>query len=116
MDKYSYLSNVDGAWLDDLYQQYLKDPASVEAEWRGFFSALQDDPETVKARELIKKAGIHYKVGEYEPAIAAYKERKAAPGIFAVRCAATGGWMSAGRANSRAAMEASLSRAWVPRR
>jgi len=40
MDKYSYLSNVDSAWLDDLYQQYQKDPASVETGWARFFEGF----------------------------------------------------------------------------
>jgi len=40
MDKYSYLSNVDSAWLDDLYQQYLKDPAGVETGWARFFEGF----------------------------------------------------------------------------
>ena len=41
MDKYSYLSNVDSAWLDDLHQQYLKDPASVETGWARFFEGFE---------------------------------------------------------------------------
>ncbi|MEZ4790220.1 MAG: 2-oxoglutarate dehydrogenase E1 component [Flavobacteriales bacterium] len=41
MDKYSYLSNVDSAWLDDLYQQYQKDPASVETGWARFFEGFE---------------------------------------------------------------------------
>ena len=41
MDKYSYLSNVDSAWLDDLYQQYQKDPASVETSWARFFEGFE---------------------------------------------------------------------------
>jgi 2-oxoglutarate dehydrogenase E1 component len=40
MDKYSYLSNVDSAWLDDLHQQYQKDPASVETGWARFFEGF----------------------------------------------------------------------------
>ena len=40
MDKYSYLSNVDSAWLDDLYQDYQKDPASVETGWARFFEGF----------------------------------------------------------------------------
>src|SRR5690349_15573793 len=40
MDKYSYLSNVDSAWLDDLYQQYQKDPASVDTGWARFFEGF----------------------------------------------------------------------------
>ena len=41
MDKYSYLSNVDSAWLDDLYQQYQNDPASVETGWARFFEGFE---------------------------------------------------------------------------
>ncbi len=41
MDKYSYLSNVDSAWLDDLYQQFQKDPASVDAGWARFFEGFE---------------------------------------------------------------------------
>jgi len=41
MDKYSYLSNVDSAWLDDLYQQYQKDPSSVETGWARFFEGFE---------------------------------------------------------------------------
>ena len=40
MDKYSYLSNVDSAWLDDLYEQFKKDPASVETGWARFFEGF----------------------------------------------------------------------------
>lgn len=40
MDKYSYLSNVDSDWLDDLYQQYQKDPASVDTGWARFFEGF----------------------------------------------------------------------------
>ncbi|MBL7939920.1 MAG: 2-oxoglutarate dehydrogenase E1 component [Flavobacteriales bacterium] len=40
MDKYSYLSNVDSAWLDDLHEQYQKDPASVETGWARFFEGF----------------------------------------------------------------------------
>jgi len=40
MDKYSYLSNVNSAWLDDLYQQYTKDPSSVETGWARFFEGF----------------------------------------------------------------------------
>lgn len=40
MDKLSYLSNVDSAWLDDLYQQYRNDPSSVETGWARFFEGF----------------------------------------------------------------------------
>ncbi|MBK8499934.1 MAG: 2-oxoglutarate dehydrogenase E1 component [Flavobacteriales bacterium] len=41
MDKYSYLSNVDSAWLDELHQQYQKDPSSVETGWARFFEGFE---------------------------------------------------------------------------
>lgn len=41
MDKYSYLSNVDGAVVDDMYQQYLQDPDSVETGWQKFFEGFE---------------------------------------------------------------------------
>src|SRR6478735_9696645 len=37
MDKYSYISNADVGYLDQLYQSYKKDPASVDATWQKFF-------------------------------------------------------------------------------
>src|SRR5690606_3614479 len=40
MDKHSYLSNADGAALEGIYQQYLKDPSSVEAGWARFFEGV----------------------------------------------------------------------------
>ncbi len=41
MDKYSYLSNADGSVIDDLYQQYLNDPTSVEFGWQKFFEGFE---------------------------------------------------------------------------
>ncbi|MEZ4757495.1 MAG: 2-oxoglutarate dehydrogenase E1 component [Flavobacteriales bacterium] len=41
MDKHSYLSNADGAALDSIYQQYLQDPASVDAGWARFFEGFE---------------------------------------------------------------------------
>jgi 2-oxoglutarate dehydrogenase E1 component len=31
MDKYSYISNADVGYLDQLYQNYKKDPSSVDS-------------------------------------------------------------------------------------
>lgn len=41
MDKYSYLSNSDGAAVDALYQQYLQNPESVEYGWQKFFEGFE---------------------------------------------------------------------------
>lgn len=37
MDKYSYISNADVGYLDQMYQSYKKDPASVDLTWQKFF-------------------------------------------------------------------------------
>jgi 2-oxoglutarate dehydrogenase E1 component len=41
MDKYSYLSNATPETIDDLYQQFLNDPAGVEEGWRKFFEGFE---------------------------------------------------------------------------
>ncbi|MEO0405093.1 MAG: 2-oxoglutarate dehydrogenase E1 component, partial [Bacteroidota bacterium] len=41
MDKYSYLSNGDVNAIDALYQNYKKDPNSVEPGWRAFFEGFE---------------------------------------------------------------------------
>ncbi|KAA3649509.1 MAG: 2-oxoglutarate dehydrogenase E1 component [Bacteroidetes bacterium] len=41
MDKFSYLGNADISAVDELYQQYLKDPNSVEEGWLKFFEGFE---------------------------------------------------------------------------
>ncbi|HTE30074.1 MAG TPA: hypothetical protein VK666_06855, partial [Chryseolinea sp.] len=37
MDNYSYISNAEVGYLDQLYQSYKKDPSSVDPTWQKFF-------------------------------------------------------------------------------
>ncbi|PKP49553.1 MAG: 2-oxoglutarate dehydrogenase E1 component [Bacteroidetes bacterium HGW-Bacteroidetes-12] len=41
MDKHSYLSNADGAVIEDFYQQYIQNPANVSEGWRKFFEGFE---------------------------------------------------------------------------
>lgn len=41
MDKFSYMSNADGAAIEQLYTNYLQDPESVEKGWRTFFEGFE---------------------------------------------------------------------------
>lgn len=41
MDKYSYLSNANGASVEELYTKYLTDENSVELGWRKFFEGFE---------------------------------------------------------------------------
>ncbi|QHL87806.1 2-oxoglutarate dehydrogenase E1 component [Nibribacter ruber] len=41
MDKYSYIANAHGAYIDELYKQFKADPESVEFGWRKFFEGYE---------------------------------------------------------------------------
>ena len=40
MDKYSYISNTDGSYIDELYKSYQADPLSVDLSWQKFFEGF----------------------------------------------------------------------------
>lgn len=41
MDKFSYISNAHGAYIDELYRTYLNDPDTVDESWRKFFEGYE---------------------------------------------------------------------------
>ncbi|MGK7395169.1 MAG: 2-oxoglutarate dehydrogenase E1 component [Candidatus Cyclobacteriaceae bacterium M3_2C_046] len=41
MDKYSYISNAHGAYIDELYKSYQSDPGSVDESWQKFFEGFE---------------------------------------------------------------------------
>lgn len=41
MDKFSYISNADPAYIDQLYQQFKQDPNSVDESWQRFFEGFE---------------------------------------------------------------------------
>ncbi|MDY0102387.1 MAG: 2-oxoglutarate dehydrogenase E1 component [Lentimicrobium sp.] len=41
MDKFSYLSNTDGNYIDKLYTDYQSDPSSVDEGWQKFFEGFE---------------------------------------------------------------------------
>ncbi|MCC5930664.1 MAG: 2-oxoglutarate dehydrogenase E1 component [Cyclobacteriaceae bacterium] len=40
MDKYSYISNADTGYIDELYKAYRENPESVDLSWRRFFEGF----------------------------------------------------------------------------
>ncbi len=40
----SYLFGSNAPYVEDLYEQYLEDPASIDEKWRQFFDRLQQTP------------------------------------------------------------------------
>lgn len=55
MDKFSYFSNAETEYIDNLYKQYLSDPASVDMSWKSFFEGFEFSRTTYgdKDRKLI---------------------------------------------------------------
>lgn len=41
MDQYSYIANSDGAYVEELYNSYKQDAASVDEGWRKFFEGFE---------------------------------------------------------------------------
>ncbi len=41
MDKYSYITNADVGYLDQLYENYRKEPGSVDPTWQKFFEGYE---------------------------------------------------------------------------
>lgn len=41
MDKYSYIANAHGNYIDELYADYKSDPASVDETWQKFFEGFE---------------------------------------------------------------------------
>lgn len=67
MDKFSYISNADVGYVDQLYQNYKNDPSSVDQTWQKFFEGFDfsvqhyggnghgkatDDPLTIKETQV----------------------------------------------------------------
>ncbi|MFD1062857.1 2-oxoglutarate dehydrogenase E1 component [Winogradskyella litorisediminis] len=53
MDKYSFLNAAHTAYFADLYDQYLKNPDSVEPSWRAFFQGYDFGTETIGENDTI---------------------------------------------------------------
>src|SRR5690242_12434044 len=41
MDKFSFLGNIDVSQVDELYQKFVSDPASVDESWKEFFEGFE---------------------------------------------------------------------------
>ena len=41
MDKYSYIANAHGNYIDELYQSFKQDPKAVDESWQRFFEGFE---------------------------------------------------------------------------
>jgi 2-oxoglutarate dehydrogenase E1 component len=76
IDKFSYVSNGDVAFIDDLYKQYKKDIGSVDITWQRFFEGFEFSQErfgddaggTATSADptlLAKEVRVHYLIHAY---------------------------------------------------
>ena len=52
MDNYSFLGAANTAFFEEIYEQYLKEPDSVESSWRSFFQGYDFANESYSEEEL----------------------------------------------------------------
>ncbi len=55
----SQLAGVNSAYLDEIYENYLADPTSVESSWRDYFDQLTLDTKDV-SHQAVRQAMIQY--------------------------------------------------------
>jgi 2-oxoglutarate dehydrogenase E1 component len=64
MDNYSYLNNADNTYIDALYKDFKKDPASVDETWQMFFQGFDlasnqnGHRKTTTSSNIIKEEGV----------------------------------------------------------
>ena len=54
----SYLFGGNAPFVEELYERYLADPASVPEEWRGYFDRLQSLPGAAPKRSIARRARL----------------------------------------------------------
>ncbi len=68
MDKYSYIANAHGNYLDEVYTSYKQDPTSVDESWQRFFEGFEfanqkygegGNSSSVEAKEINVRNLIH---------------------------------------------------------
>ncbi len=58
MDKFSYISNADVNFIDDLYQKFKDNPESVDLSWQRFFEGFEFSQENFKSNGASTTASV----------------------------------------------------------
>ncbi|MDF9800631.1 2-oxoglutarate dehydrogenase E1 component [Catalinimonas alkaloidigena] len=66
MDKYSYISNADVGYIDELYKSYQQDPASVDESWQKFFEGYNFSQERFNGKGGSTESTIQAALGDGE--------------------------------------------------
>lgn len=66
MDRFSFLGGVHSDFIDELYQQYLSSPDSVEPSWRAFFQGYDFAREEYDDDELDSEKSVEFSLNHSE--------------------------------------------------
>ena len=75
MDKYSYVSNANPAYIEELYATYKQNPDSVEPKWRTFFEGFDFSDHVNQSNPLQSNNGVSNKEIAVSKLIYAYRNR-----------------------------------------
>ncbi len=79
MDKFSYISNADVGFIDDLYKKYISDPNSVDISWKRFFEGFEFSQNNIDLKNtnknIEKSEGISLKELGVRNLIHSYRSR-----------------------------------------
>ena len=75
MDKYTYVSNSNPAFIEELYTKYKSDPNTVEPKWRTFFEGFDFSEEVKKADPFQEEGSFSSKEISVSKLIDAYRSR-----------------------------------------
>lgn len=73
MNDYSYISNADIGYLDQLYQNYKKDPNSVDLTWQKFFEGYDFSQQHYKTNGAVAEDSLTIKETQVRNLIFAYR-------------------------------------------
>ncbi len=66
MDRFSFLGGVHSDFIDELYQQYLTSPDSIEPSWRAFFQGYDFAREEYDEEELDSEKSVEFSLNHSE--------------------------------------------------
>ncbi len=62
MDKFSFLGSLDTGMIEEMYDNYLQDPESIEQEWRSFFQGFDFAKEVYSEEDIPQVFQKEFKV------------------------------------------------------
>lgn len=75
MDKYTYIANAHGNYIEELYQSYKNDPQSVDDSWQKFFEGFEFSQKDFGGNGEAKETRVSSKETQVRNLIQAYRTR-----------------------------------------